>query len=166
MIDIGPFQELTEISFPSDEDSREDWVNGEDVDFYEQCGEEEGKTTGAIGVTRNPPTGTAGTSCLCSNPAYSGGFDHGVQLQFILDTSQAWPACVKGKSSGARVSENWPDQPAGWGSSPANFISGGWGTCGSSVWTQGANSGPGQYTVIVWFLWDCAGPIAFPECCG
>jgi hypothetical protein len=160
----GPFQNIESVRFP-EPDTPEDFIHGEDFEFLTDCSDEDTKQDGGA-VTRLPSTGTTSVGCLCTDTNYSGGYDC-YSLRFFLDhRNDPWPDCVRGKSSGARIRDYWPSEPAGWGTSSPDSFSTPSGRCWLPNQQSGGRFG-NLYRVTITYCSNCAPSVGAPDdCCG
>lgn len=158
-IDIGPFQEIVGIHFPTP-DTPEDFQNGEGIKGRAEGCQEESEYAMGGGISITDPDNR---SCACPASEFSG-TSHGYTLRVTFPLTETWPSCVIGASSGAKLSKLWPDEPDGWGGgAPAAFNNGD--TCDISAFISGAVLG-GSYRVTYFIVASCTPPLLDENCCG
>lgn len=161
-VDIGPFQEITGVSFPIP-DTPEEFTSGEGIkgrfDTDKTCDEDSEYSMGGGVLVTDPDS----TSCGCPSSSFSAGVD-GFTLRISFPLTEDWPSCIIGASSGAKISKDWPGEPDDWGTgSPEPFTSPQ--TCDLSVFVSGQQFG-GSYRVTFFYVEDCTPPGGDPDCCG
>lgn len=164
MIDEGPFRPISAISFPGDSDP-DDWIDGEDICGQDPCGSPDDPYL--INDNGLVDLGTGVAACVCeADPAFGGHYEaHTLQFYIpVAPVPAAWPACLIGCESGAKISAGWPDKPDGWDAgSPAAINTPPIPYC-TTVLRINANQVGNDYVMNFTFLIQCIDNI-FENCC-